>query len=252
MENVHFPCTLLTLDLLRTFECTLVALLQWLPVLPALRFSREFGLVFCGFAFFLKNCGFLVFIKNCLFFGLVFCKFCCRLLFQIIWHFCCFNLQRNLAMFLYKFAHFGLVFRICLPGFIFNLPTGFMFFEFSYQTHVGLFFSVKLPILGLFFNFACLFLHNNLPSLVTSLHLFSDFLIALVQWPLCKQNGRFFRRVAYEGEKVETSFKSQNDVKYAFLHPWHELHPYYHFRKLAWVRVFYPPPPPETATNEGE
>jgi len=84
-------------------------------------------------------------------------------------------------MFLYKFAHFGLVFRICLPGFIFNLPTGFMFFEFSYQTHVGLFFSVKLPILGLFFNFACLFLHNNLPSLVTSLHLFSDFLIALVQ-----------------------------------------------------------------------
>ena len=157
MENVHFPCTLLTLDLLRTFECTLVALLQWLPVLPALRFSREFGLVFCGFAFFLKNCGFLVFIKNCLFFGLVFCKFCCRLLFQIIWHFCCFNLQRNLAMFLYKFAHFGLVFRICLPGFIFNLPTGFMFFEFSYQTHVGLFFSVKLPILGLFFKFACFY-----------------------------------------------------------------------------------------------
>jgi len=48
-------------------------------VLPALRFSREFGLVFCGVAFFLKTCGLLVFrlvlIEICLFFGLVFTDF---------------------------------------------------------------------------------------------------------------------------------------------------------------------------------
>ena len=80
--------------------------------------------------------------------------------------------KRNLGVFLCKFAHLGLFFRICLPAFIFNLPAGFIFFEFSYQMQVER---------SVFFNFACLFLHNNLPSLVTSLHLFSDFLIALVQ-----------------------------------------------------------------------
>jgi len=45
-------------------------------MLPILRFSREFGLDFCGFAIFLKTFGLLVFglvsIKICLFFGLAF------------------------------------------------------------------------------------------------------------------------------------------------------------------------------------
>jgi len=31
------------------------------PVLPTLRFSRKFGLIFCGVAVFFKTCGLLVF-----------------------------------------------------------------------------------------------------------------------------------------------------------------------------------------------
>jgi len=56
----------------------------------------------------------------------------------------------------------GLFFRICLAAFVFDLPVGFMFFEISYPTQVGLVFSVKLPILGVFFKFHCLFSQNNL------------------------------------------------------------------------------------------
>jgi len=56
---------------------------------------------------------------------------------------------------------------LCYP--VFKLPAGFMFFEFSYQTQVGLVFSVKLPILGLFFKFASLFLQNSLAPLFYSL-----------------------------------------------------------------------------------
>jgi len=51
-------------------------------VLPTLLLSREFWLVFCGFAFFLMTCGLLVLIEICLFLGLFFCRFMyCRLLF---------------------------------------------------------------------------------------------------------------------------------------------------------------------------
>ena len=72
-----------------------------------------------------------------------------------------FTAKQNLGVFLCNLAHLGLFFRICLPSFIFNLPAGFIFFEFSYQTQVGLVFSVKLPVLGLLFKFACLFLQIN-------------------------------------------------------------------------------------------
>jgi len=48
--------------------------------------------------------------------------------------------KTKFGVFLCKFAHLGLFFRICLPTFIFNLPAGFMFFEFSYKTQVGLVF----------------------------------------------------------------------------------------------------------------
>jgi len=61
-------------------------------VLPTLRLSREFGLVFCGGAFF-KACGLLVpelvLIEICLFLADLFCGLP---FFRILWHFCCFNL----------------------------------------------------------------------------------------------------------------------------------------------------------------
>jgi len=46
---------------------------------------------------------------------------------------------------------------MCLAAFVFNLPVGFMFFQFSYSTQIGLVFSVKLPALGVFFKLPCLF-----------------------------------------------------------------------------------------------
>ena len=51
-----------------------------IAVLPTLRFSREFRLVFfLNLRFFLESCGLLIFglvlFKNCLFLGLFFCEF---------------------------------------------------------------------------------------------------------------------------------------------------------------------------------
>jgi len=61
-------------------------------VLPTLRFSREFGLIFCGVAVLLKTCGLLVFgfvlVEICLFYAdfcfadCFFANFMALLLFQ--------------------------------------------------------------------------------------------------------------------------------------------------------------------------
>jgi len=40
--------------------------------------------------------------------------------------------KQNLGMFLSKFAYYGLVFQICFLTFIFNLPAGFFFVQFSF------------------------------------------------------------------------------------------------------------------------
>jgi len=59
-----------------------------------------------------------------------FSNFMTLLLFQ-------FTAKRNLGVFLCKFAHFGLFFRIFLPAFIFDLPAGFMFFNFPTKRKFG-------------------------------------------------------------------------------------------------------------------
>nr|CAB3266014.1 splicing factor, suppressor of white-apricot homolog [Phallusia mammillata] len=58
------------------------------------------------------------------------------------------------------------------------------------------------------------------------------------------------RKIATEGEEVEMSLATQDNPNYAFLRPWHELHPYYKYRKTAWLRLLNPPPPPETKEAE--
>jgi len=50
-------------------------------------------------------------------------------------------LQKEIrACFCVNLLILGLVFRIFLPGFVFNLPAVLCFFEFSYQTQVGVVF----------------------------------------------------------------------------------------------------------------
>ena len=102
-------------------------------MLPTLRFSREFRFVFWWIclADCLKTCGLLDF-------GLVSIKFACFLqifVLRIAFFFKVhgtFGVQltakRNLGMFLCKFAHFGLVFSIFPPIFLFNLPAVLCFF----------------------------------------------------------------------------------------------------------------------------
>uniref|UniRef100_H2ZB96 SURP motif domain-containing protein n=1 Tax=Ciona savignyi TaxID=51511 RepID=H2ZB96_CIOSA len=58
------------------------------------------------------------------------------------------------------------------------------------------------------------------------------------------------RRVAIEGGGIEATIFTQNPVTFCFLNPSNELYPYYHYRKLAWVKHLYPPPTVET--NAGE
>jgi len=118
-------------------------------VLPTLRFSREFGLVFCGVAGFLKACGLLLFrlvsIDICLFLGLFFCRFmfCGLFFFQYLWHFYCFNvLLKHIGCVFMKICSFW----ACFFGFtsltfylIFLLI--FRFVGFSCQRMLGLFFG---------------------------------------------------------------------------------------------------------------
>jgi len=59
---------------------------------------------------------------------------------------------------------FGLFFRMRLPVFLFNFPADFFLLNFLAKRMLACF-SVKLPILALFFKFTCLFLQNNLASL---------------------------------------------------------------------------------------
>jgi len=136
-------------------------------VLPTLRFSREFGLVFFWICWFFEDlqvaCFWLVLIKICLFFELVFCRFlfCGLLFFRILWHFCFLDLLQNQiwACFWVNLHILCLFFRICFPAFIFNFLAGFMFFEFSYRLQVGLvFFPLNCLFWACFTNlFACFY-----------------------------------------------------------------------------------------------
>jgi len=85
-------------------------------VLPTLRFSREFGLVF------LWSWGFFLELAGCFSFGLFQLIFACFLqicvlrivFFQCLWHFCCFNVQLKAywVCFYENLLILGLFFRI--------------------------------------------------------------------------------------------------------------------------------------------
>jgi len=79
--------------------------------------------------------------------------------FQILWHFCCFNslLNESWAGFCANLHSLGLFFRICLAAFVFNSPVGFMFFQFSYQRKLGLFFPLHNLLWTCFSNFLACF-----------------------------------------------------------------------------------------------
>jgi len=117
--------------------------------LPTLRFSREFWLVFCGVAVFLKTCGLLVsgVVLNeiCLFFGLVFRRFlfCGLPFFQILWHFCCFNvpLKAYWACFSSICSFWACLFGLASLLFYLIFLLIFRFVEFSCQCMLGLFFG---------------------------------------------------------------------------------------------------------------
>ena len=79
---------------------------------------------------------------------LVFCRFlfCGLLFFKSYGTF----VVSTYCMLLWKFAHFGLVFRICLPALVFNLPAVFVLLHFPSKRILGLFFG-KISYFGLIF-----------------------------------------------------------------------------------------------------
>jgi len=131
------------------------------PVLPTLRFSREFGLVFYGFA------GFFWRLAGCLFLGLFWLKFalffadfciadCFFSNFMAILRFQ-FTAKRNLGVFLCKFAHFGLVFFgfaslflyltiLLVYFFLIFLPNARWACFFCWISHFGLVFQNSLLV----------------------------------------------------------------------------------------------------------
>jgi len=60
-------------------------------------------------------------------------------------------------VFLWKFAHFGLVFRICLPAFLFHFLVDFSFCWIFLPTHVELVFRLNYRFLACFSNLLACF-----------------------------------------------------------------------------------------------
>jgi len=136
-------------------------------------FPAKLGLFFCGIEVFFENlrvaCFWACFNCNLLVFWACFLQisvlpiafssnfmaiFCFNLFLKAYWE--CFG---------ENFVILNLFFRICHHAFLFNFLADFSFCYIFLPTHV-VFFSVKLPIFGLFFIFSCLFLQNNLASLL--------------------------------------------------------------------------------------
>jgi len=129
-------------------------------VLPTLRFSREFGLVFLKLRVFFKTCGLLVF-------GLVLIEICLFLqisvflipFFSNFMAILCFNLLQKAywACFCENLVTLGLFFRICHPDFLFNLIADFSFCCIFLPTHVGLVFRWNYLFLACFSCFLACF-----------------------------------------------------------------------------------------------
>jgi len=113
-------------------------------VLPTLRFSRKFGLVFLSSCGLFQDLRVACFIWNLLvFYKFAFCKF---LFFQISWHFWSFNLLLRAiwACFCENLLILDLFLLICLiPAFLFNFPADSFFCWIFLQTHVGLVFRLN-------------------------------------------------------------------------------------------------------------
>jgi len=103
-------------------------------------------------------------LARCLFLSLFQLKFACFLglffadfsfadcFFQILWHFCCFNLLRKAywACFHENLLILGLFFQICLPAFLFNFLADFSFCWIFPPTRVGLVFRLNYRFLACF------------------------------------------------------------------------------------------------------
>ena len=129
---------------------------------------------------FLWSCVFFWRLASCLFLGLFQLKFACfwacvfqTSFFQVLWYFCSFNLllQAYWACFCENFLILGLFFQICLPAFLFNFHANFLFHWFFLPTHVGLVFWFNYVFLACISQFTCLFLQNNLASLLPCFYL---------------------------------------------------------------------------------
>ena len=104
-------------------------------VLPILWFSSKFGLVFLQILF------------------------CGLLFFQILWHFCCFNvlLKAYWVCFCENLLILVLFFRICLHAFLFNFLVNFLFCWIFLPTAVGLVFRLNHLFLAWFSNLLACF-----------------------------------------------------------------------------------------------
>jgi len=128
-------------------------------VLPTLRFSRKFGLVFLWICGFFKTCGLLVFglvlIEFCLFFGLFlqisvlriafFSNFMALLLFE-------FTAKSILGVFLWSLLILGLFFWIFHPDSLFDFLANFSFCWIFLPTHFRLVFRLNYLFLTYFSN----------------------------------------------------------------------------------------------------
>ena len=119
-----------------------VVVVKHQQVLPTLRFSHEFGIVF------LWSCGFFEDLLGPWFWACFFAEFCFVDFFQNLQHFCCFNvLQKAIwTYFCVNLLILSLFFRFRLPAFVLLAAVFIVFFNFPTKRILDIFFRLNYLI----------------------------------------------------------------------------------------------------------
>jgi len=168
-----------------------------MAVLPTLWFSRDFGLFLwsCGFFEDLQvTCFWVCFNWNLFVFWTCFLQisvlriaffsnFVALLLFQ-------FTAKGILGVFLWKLLIFSLIFRVCLPAFLFNFVADFSLCWIFLPTHVELVYGRNCLFLDCFFNLLACFCE------ITRHHWYMDTIVGMrLDQPCCWDSWKLIGRL---------------------------------------------------------
>jgi len=144
--------------------------------------------------------------------------------FQILWHFCCFNLllKAYWACFYKNLLILGLFFRICLTAFSFKFLADFSFCWIFMPTYVGLVFRLNYLFLACFSNFLACFCkitwhHCCQHEAVPEMSGLSYFAVQIQSCIFKTQSKSNHSPKKFKKFQIQVQIKSKKLTKYKFL-----------------------------------